>query len=364
MNMRARGFALTELVFGAGVAGALLAVGLVAMDSSRSQASVRSDVSNLRLIAQASAIYAADHQDRLFTFSWKPGEVPDTPNAELATACANLNPSAATSALRAASIQQLDLVTRAVDSVHLQPGAHHVSQAHIPYPLYSHLPLQFYMGETFPSEVFISRKDAARNFWMSDLDGYLDDPVGNKYRPPSTATSFVSLWRWAFSSSYAVGVSHYSPDFGPPRTAARMSNSSQYTTPDQPGLLGRRSVNEVAHPSLKVMMYDQYDRYTGDGHYALLNEARPTMNFYDGHAARLATNEADYGFNPNDPARGADDPDQPVAIYFYQPISWWDPPGSERTAVAARFDQTRDGLQGVDYPAQSQRRQIEGRLGR
>lgn len=361
--MPTRGFALVELVFGVGVAAAVTAAGLVAMQDSRAQASVRSDLSNLRLIAQASAMYAEDNQDRLFTFSWRPGEVPDTPNAELATACAVLNPNSPTSELRAGAMQQLDLVTRSIDSVHLQPDLSQASPGHIPYPLYSHLPLQFYMGESFPSEVFISSEDAARNYWMSDLDGYLADPAGSKYRPPSTATSFVSLWRWAFSSSYATGVSHYSPDFGPPRTVERGSNSNQYNSTDQPGLLGRRSINEVTHPSAKVMMHDQYDRYTVDGLYALLDDARPTMNFYDGHAARLATNQADYGFDPNDPARGADDPGQPVALYYYQPVSWWDPPGSVRTFVAARFDQTRDGLQGADYPAYAKRRPVERQLG-
>jgi len=359
-----RAFTLVELVVVVAIVGVLLAVRVGTLDHDRKQASVRADVANLRLIAQASSIYAAENADRLFTFSWRPGEVPVTPNADLAIACANLSPNSPTADLRAGTLQQLDLVARSIDSVWLAPVPSNAAQNHIPHVLYSHLPLQFYMGESFPSEVFISKADAARNYWMKDLNGYLKNPRNSFFRPPSTSTNFVSLWRWAFSSSYMTGPSHYAPDFGPPQTVARMGTHRQWTTTREPGLLGRRAANEVAHPSAKVMMFDDMDRYTGQGQFGMLPGSRSTMNFYDGHAGRFATDQADYGFAPNNPASGADTPDQPSALYFYSPISWWDPPGSVRTRVAARYDQTRDGLQGIDYSPGSVRRPIRAQFGR
>jgi len=102
---------------------------------------------------------------------------------------------------------------------------------------------------------------------------------------------------------------------------------------------------------MKVMMYDEFDRYNAAGYqYFGLSTSSSIMNFYDGHAARLATADANYGFYPNQPDLGADTPDQPSATYFYSPISWWDPLSATTIQVPTYYDQTRGGLQGIDYP--------------
>ena len=353
-----RAFALVEALVVICLAAVLLAVCLPTIQEQRRQASIKADLSNMRLIGQASAMYSGANAGRLFTFSWEAGQVPVTPNAELALACAVLNPNSPGAESRAGAIQHLDLVTHGIKDERLTPNLSTVAAGFAPYPLYNHLVLAHFVGETLPSDLFISRGDNHRTYWLNHIDEYLDDPRSSPARPPSAQTSFNQLWRWAFSSSYQVGVSHYSNDIGStgnsplPMTAQRATNHLSWVLPNRAGVLGHRNAAEVAFPSMKVMMFDEYDRYNATGRQFFgLDTSSSTMNFYDGHAARLATADSNYGFIPNDPTRGADTPDQPTFVYFYSPISWWDPPGAFREAVPVRYDQTRGGLQGIDYPA-------------
>ncbi len=356
---RSRAFAMVELVVVIAIAAVLLALCLLAIERNRRQASVRGDVSRLRLIGQASAIYSADFQDRLFTFSWRPGEVPVTPNAQLAAACAQLPGTSGGDDQHAAVLQHLDLVSQLTDLRLIQPTPSLAATDFTPYVRYSHLVLAYYVGEPLPSEVFISQADAHRNAWVADPESYLLDPQGGAYRPPTTASRFEDLWRWALSSSFQIGASHYAPDFGPPRTVSRIVNNALWRMPTDPGLLGRRSMSEVAIPSAKVMMFDEYDRYTGPhGQYFGLRTARSIVSFYDGHVQRLPTRESDFGFDPNQPWVGSTKPDAPSVYYQCQPIKGWDPYGSQSQRVPVYYDQTRDGLQGVDYPQYANRRPI------
>ncbi len=355
-----RAFTLVELLFVMLVVGALLAVQAVAVASSRDQSSVRSDIADLRLIAQASAIYSDTYDDRLFTFSWRPGEVPVTPNKELAQACAVLNPSTISSELRAAVYQQLDLVTRNSEFEQLDPVLANTPSGHTPYVLYNHLVLAHLMGESVPSDAFVSKGDRARSGWLNDPDAYLDDPRSGEYLPPTTATNFNQLWRWLFSSSYMTGPSHYSNDVGslsgtPPRTVQRASTNRIWTMPTSIGVLGNRLASEVAHPAQKVLMFDEYDRYAGSfGQYFGFDDSRSIMVFYDGSAGRFATAKSDIGFSPNNP-------DFPTPSYRYTPVAGWDPPGAGEAIVPILYDQTRDGLQGIDYQRGSVRRPIRSR---
>lgn len=351
---RRRAFALVELVVVVLIAVTLLAVCLPAIERNRKQASIRGDVSRLRLISQASAIYSTDFQDRLFTFSWRPGQVPVTPNAQLAASCAQLLGNSGGDDTRAAVYQQLDLVTQMSDYRLIQPTITMTPQSHAPYFLFSHLVLAYHMGEGVPSEVFVSHADASRNDWIENTAEFLLDPQGSPYPPPTSATDFRDLWRWPFSSSFSLGPSHFSNDSAPPTTVARYSSSqSVWQMPSQPGVLARRQMTEVAHPSAKVMMYDDYDRYSGPTkQYFALPGARTLVNFYDGHAQSVLTESANLGFNPNQPDSGA------FPSYFYRPRKLWDSPGSLDTRVPVYFDQTRDGLQGMDFPALASRRPV------
>jgi type II secretory pathway pseudopilin PulG len=366
-----RAFALVDLIAAVSVVGVLLSLGIGTLGYSRDQSAVRADIADLRQIAQASAMYAESHDDRLFTFSWKPGEVPDTPNTELAIACSLLNPADFTAWNRVATFQQLDLVSRNSDFDQITPSVSTAPTGHTPFPLYNHLVLMHFMGESMPSEKFTSAGDRPRNYWHDNMDKYLENPQGARFVPPTTATKFRSTWRWPFSSSYMSGPSHYSNDIGsfgggdePPVTVERAANNSRWIMPRVPGVLGNRLMNEIAHPSLKVHMFDEYDRYTGQfGQYFGLEDSASVQVFYDGSAGRYATANSNYGFAPNRPDFGADTPDKPSKVYSYIPTTGWDPPGAAETIVPVYYDQTRGGLQGIDFSPGSIRKPVRAGIG-
>jgi prepilin-type N-terminal cleavage/methylation domain-containing protein len=348
-------FTLIELLVVIAIIALLISILLPALGSARQRAQLLLSLNNQRQHGVASASYGAENNSRAYTFSWKPGQVPQTTNHELAANCAALNPGNAGTHARAAVLQQLDIVSRRYTDARLEPVPATAPANHTPYVLYNHLVINDHIGEVLPSEMVISPGDKARNHWQKNIDEYLDDPRNNAYRPPSAATSFRDLWRWGFSSSYTTVSAHYSPDVGGnpgrgyPNTVRRANNNSSYFMPTDPNVLGRRKLEDVAYPSKKVLLYEVYQRFNGPEQYFGFEDSQVPVLFYDGHSENAATKDANYGFQPNQPSFGANDPESPSFTYFYSPIRWWDPVGAERQSVPVYYDQTRWGLQGVDF---------------
>ena len=94
----------------------------------------------------ATASYGAEHNSRAYTFSWKPGQVPQTTNQALAQSCANLNPGNANAHTRAAVLQQLDIVTRRFAHEKLPAVPATAPPNHTPYVLYNHLVINDHIG--------------------------------------------------------------------------------------------------------------------------------------------------------------------------------------------------------------------------
>ncbi|MCA9274019.1 MAG: prepilin-type N-terminal cleavage/methylation domain-containing protein [Phycisphaerales bacterium] len=348
-------FTLIELLVVIAIIALLISILLPALGSARQRAQLLLSLNNQRQQGIASASYGAENNSRAYTFSWKPGQVPQTTNSALAASCAALNPTNGGTHARAAVLQQLDIVSRRYVDSRLEGVPSNAPPNHTPYVLYNHLVINDHIGEVLPSEMVISPGDKARNYWQKNIDEYLDNPVASQYRPPSSQTSFLQLWRWGFSSSYITVSAHYSPDVGGnknlgyPNTTRRANNNSSYYMPTDPNVLGRRKLEDVAYPSKKVLLYEEYQRFKGEEQYFAFEDSQVPVLFYDGHADNVNTKDSNYGFQPNQPSFGASNPDEPSFTYFYSPVRWWDPVGAERTSVPVYFDQTRWGLQGVDF---------------
>jgi len=345
---------LIELLVVIAIIALLIAILLPALASARQRAQLLLSLNNQRQHGVATASYGAENNSRAYTFSWKPGQVPQTTNTQLAQNCASL-PNTAAAFTRAAVLQQLDIVSRRFAHERLAPIASNAPANHTPFVLYNHLVINDHIGEKLPSEMVISPGDKARNYWQKNIQEYIADPRNNAYRPPSTETSFVQLWRWAFSSSYVTISAHYSPDVGGnpmrgyPNTVQRLANNSQFIMPTSANVLGRRKLEDVSFPSKKVLLYEEYQRFKGNEQYFAFEDSEVPVLFYDGHADNVKTKESNFGFRPNNPSAGASNPDEPDVFYNYIPLRWWDPVGATQAQVPVYFDQTRWGLQGVDF---------------
>ena len=119
--------------------------------------------------------------------------------------------------------------------------------------------------------------------------------------------------------------------------------------PNRPNVLGRRKLDDVSYPSQKVLLYETYQRFTGPEQYFAFEDSQVPALFYDGHSDNVRTKDSNYGFEPNRPGSGADEPEEISETYIYSPLRWWDPIGAERQTVPVYYDQTRLGLQGVDF---------------
>lgn len=349
-----RAFTLIELLVVISIIALLISILLPALANARKSAQELLSLNNQRQLGIANASYGTDHNSRAYTFSWKAGQVPQTSNRALAQACAAL-PSSPAGLMRAQVLQQVDIITRRFAHEKIPAAASSAPPNHIPHVLYSHLVAVDHIDEKLPAEMLVSPGDKARQYWQKNMDEFLDNPRFNTYRPPSSETSFLQLYRWGFSTSYTMISAHYSPDVGGneekgfPNTVQRGDQNNGYLVPTTPNLLGRRRLEEVTFPSKKVQLYEEYQRFGKRDQYFAFEDSKVPVLFYDGHADSVATKDSNFGFRPNEPSFGASDPDEPSEDYRFVPLPWWDPPGSVPDVVPVYYDQTRWGLQGVDF---------------
>jgi hypothetical protein len=180
----------------------------------------------------------------------------------------------------------------------------------------------------------------------SDTAGF-DDPGG--------WTPFGVRQRWAYASSYQRTISAWNPDGigGTPAYIPVGSTPHLFSVVggNQIDLPAGRRFSEIAFPSAKVHMFEEFDRRQAGSPYFAYDHAAPLKVMFDGSINDRPSGEANPSWNS---AQGKQEWRQTyVPIHtFPLPLGGLGDP----TLLSQRYRWTVGGLKGVDYHAPLQRR--------
>lgn len=311
--------------------------------------------SNLKQLGTACASYSADFQQRFPAFSWTaqdgrgdgdPAFVPPYRDE-----------------LTGAARQALWIIRMRAERTDIQP-----IDGWLPHALYAHLLLHDYVASRLPDPWQACTEDSAMLRWHAAVQGPLVKlPPGHKaeyghVRPALEARAALlalsatqrptdlddnAVQRIPYSASYALVSAAYSPDRreGDVRTV-QSALTNHYTFTTNKARLGRRTMDEVAFPSRKVLMYDRFSRHFGKRElWHAYADAKQPLLFADNSVRVERTGDASPGAYPN-----ARDSKLPLR-YWYVPRAWEasTPSGKDKELVTGYYAWTRGGLKGLDF---------------
>lgn len=330
------GFAMVEAVVAMAIVLALLAILAVWAEDVRRNARMGQDLASLRHYGTGTQAYVADNVDRLWGFSWTPGNMPGA-DPDLAGVA---------SALDAAASQAVQILRDRGG----RPDIQRVS-AWLPHVTYSHLVLADYMNEGLPDRSAVSSGDAHRLLWRDDPAGF--DAGLYTPRPYTASKASNADKRWPYSSSWHLGVAFF--DRATTLTA-RLRWSVSQSTFQTPGnaVLGAPFMSDVRFPSQKALMFDEYQRHFGERQaFYGYDESRVPVLAADGAVAVRSASDGNLGWDPQSPSRTMsvgsfymyEIPFDPRLIWMPRPLNgdFFD------SRIGDRFMWTRGGIEGRDF---------------
>lgn len=215
-----------------------------------------------------------------------------------------------------------------------------------------------YLTDRQPEPIAASPFDKNLIDWQENPLAYLDKknpfPYGSGF-PTKAGYDMDPAWTdpavmqlWPFGSSYQVVPNAWLNDEDPQYTPS--PNSPHHMIPsantDESTPLGGRKFTEVTHPSAKVFMYEEFDRFTDSKNplYASAPNARINLAFFDGSVRQEVVSDANSAQDPSNPSRIWQQPYLPLDT-FPKPIGGLE----DTTPLDLRFRWTKDGLAGIDY---------------
>mgnify|MGYP003667643450 CR=1 FL=1 len=297
---------------------------------------------NLRSLNTGAAMYAEDHEDLLFHFTW----MDDGKYSSMARPNPHYprpDPAA----------QVQNILQRNTGRIH-GSSSFKIAPAILVRHRYSHQVLLDYLTDRQPEPIVASPFDKKLIEWQENPLGYLDaksDVPYGKGMPSEAGYDTDPMWLedsvkqlWAFGSSYQV-VPHAWLDDVDPQYSPSAESPHHMVKGESEEPLGGRKMTEVKFPSQKVFIYEEFDRF-GDkkGIYAAYPEAMINMAFFDGSVRREETSDARSAYDEMNPTR--------VWEQRYVPLDTFPVPMGglgELKKWDLRFRWTKGGLGGVDF---------------
>lgn len=348
MARRNKAFTLIELLVVIAIIALLIGILLPALGQARRSAQNVVAQANARSLNTGAANYAGDSDDRIFSFTWRGGER----YINLKNGKEKLAPNDTV----AAAWQAQNILQRATGRLKGQ-GAFIAPEQRLMHRRYSHLVLLDYLTDRQPEPIAASPFDKNLINWQENPLEYIEPgnsfPYGNG-QPEEPGYDTDGNWTptgikqlWPFASTYQMVPSAWNTD--------GINGANTYTpVEDTPHLfqaiqagptLGRRKMTQVAHPSGKVMLFEEFDRFSDPaGLYFAYPEAKANLAFFDGSVRQEETQDSNAGWNPRSP-------DQPW-LQTYVPLDTFPLPKGglgDQTKYCQRYRWTRNGLQGIDF---------------
>lgn len=335
---------LIDLCACVAVVSALSVTILPALASVRDGSKNELSKANLMEIGQGRDQYALDYKDRIFTYTWRAGETYTMPDGRNRTA----NDDQA-----AAANQNTEILQRRTGRI---SGIHKIRTAsgRLPHRRFSHLVLLDYMvgtNEEFnETTVAIDPADEQQLTWHERPLEYTTGSgvpySGNNafgYDDDTNWYGIENKMRWPFASSYQVVPYAWQGD-GPTNIYVPVADTPHLYSSNGTPILGRRFTSEVAFPSKKVHMHEEFDYEQTRYPYFAYDHAMPEKLMFDGSINSRPSGEANDSVNPADP--------DPVWRQRYVPLDTFPIPlggFGDDTELNMRYRWTDGGLRGVDY---------------
>jgi prepilin-type N-terminal cleavage/methylation domain-containing protein len=339
-----RAFTLIELLVVIAIIALLIGILLPALAKAKLTAKNVLSQANMKQLNVGSANYAADNRDLIPTYSWRTGIN--------ITFCDGKSRGPANSDIDAASWQNQEILMRTTGRCSTDSKFHNFTQR-LPHRRFTHLVLLDYLTDRQPEQIAASPFDRNLIEWQSDPTN-IGNGSGVPYSSgnPEQGYDDDAFWsnlamreRWPFASTYQTVPAAWNTD--------GIGNQNTYVpVSDTPNLfqggnvpLGRRKYLQVAYPSMKVYMFEEFDRFSDrQGLYFAYPEAKANLQFFDGSVRSESTADANAGWNPAQP-------DENWKQRYY-PLDTFPLPkeglgnGAE---LCQRYRWTRNGLQGIDF---------------
>ncbi len=345
-SSRTHGFSLIELMMIIVIVGLVAAIIAPALEQVRSQSRSLRSSDNLMQIGQGRDLYATDNADRIFTYTWRADETYVLPDGRIRTPRSDLE---------AAAYQNTEILMRRTGRINgLEKITTNLNR--LPHRRFSHLPLMDYMTaeeDAFPNPVFADPADGDLLNWQERPLSYLSFTSGIPYSffsdvngiddDPSWNERSVQM-RWSFGTSYQSTPFAWQND-GPNGVYVPLQSTPHlYLSNGGVVDLSGRYMNQVAFPSRKVHLFEEFDREQKRYPYFAYDHARPDKLMFDGSVDSRLTEEAEASASPAHP--GEDWAQRYLPLHTF-PIPVDGLGSDEELNMPYRW--TRDGLQGFDF---------------